>query len=198
MGWCPLNETTQALTDRITNLDDTTRAMLLAARAIDRTRPVLDASGWSHRVLDTDVYDSHDYSQSATELAARHGRTADGEVVVNEPGSVVSVPYRGQPYFVSEFGGIWWNPDLKVEADSWGYGERVRNIEEWYARFEALCAVLLDNPAMFGYCYTQLTDVYQEQNGIYRFDRSEKFDIARVRAAQVRPAAVELGVDNQR
>ncbi len=24
-------------------------------------------------------------------------------------------PYRGQPYFVSEFGGIWWNPEVKPE-----------------------------------------------------------------------------------
>ncbi len=44
---------------------------------------------------------------------------------------------------------------------------------------------------MFGYCYTQLTDVFQEQNGIYRFDRGEKLDVARVRAAQLRPAAIE-------
>jgi beta-glucuronidase len=44
---------------------------------------------------------------------------------------------------------------------------------------------------MFGYCYTQLTDVYQEQNGIYTFDRQPKFDLARLRAIQQRPAAIE-------
>ena len=44
---------------------------------------------------------------------------------------------------------------------------------------------------MFGYCYTQLTDVFQEQNGIYRFDRSEKLDVARVRAVQEQVAAFE-------
>jgi len=44
---------------------------------------------------------------------------------------------------------------------------------------------------MFGYCYTQLTDVFQEENGIYRFDRSTKLDVARVREAQLRPAAYE-------
>ena len=44
---------------------------------------------------------------------------------------------------------------------------------------------------MFGYCYTQLTDVYQEQNGIYRFDRRAKFDLTRVRKAQLRSAAIE-------
>ena len=51
--------------------------------------------------------------------------------------------------------------------------------------------MLLDNPGMFGYCYTQLTDIYQEQTGIYKFDRSGKFDRARLRAAQQRPAAIE-------
>ena len=63
----------------------------------------------------------------------------------------------------------------------------------FYDRFEKLCAVLLDNPDMFGYCYTQFTDIYQEQNGIYKFDRSGKFDLARLHAAQRRPAAIERG-----
>jgi len=51
---------------------------------------------------------------------------------------------------------------------------------------------LLDDVNMFGYCYTQLTDILQEQNGIFRYDRSGKFDLARIRAAQQRPAAIEL------
>jgi hypothetical protein len=50
---------------------------------------------------------------------------------------------------------------------------------------------LLDDPLMFGYCYTQLTDVFQEENGIYRFDRSTKLDVARIRAVQTRAAAYE-------
>ena len=86
---------------------------------------------------------------------------------------------------------IWWNPEVAADEDSWGYGERPRTLEEFYVRFERLCAVLLDNPDMFGYCYTQLTDIYQEQNGIYKFDRTGKFDLARLRAAQQRAAAIE-------
>ena len=70
----------------------------------------------------------------------------------------------GQPFFVSEFGGIWWNPDVKEGEDSWGYGERPQSLEEFYDRFARLCATLLDDAAHFGYCYTQLTDIYQEQN----------------------------------
>jgi hypothetical protein len=102
-----------------------------------------------------------------------------------------SVPYAGQPYFVSEFGGIWWNPNVQEGEDSWGYGERPNSIEAFYERFERLCRTLLDNPAMFGYCYTQLTDVYQEQNGIYTFERQCKFDMERIRQVQQHPAAIE-------
>jgi beta-glucuronidase len=45
---------------------------------------------------------------------------------------------------------------------------------------------------MFGYCYTQLTDVFQEHNGIYYFDRRPKFDLERIRRIQARRAAIEL------
>ena len=92
---------------------------------------------------------------------------------------------------MSEFGGIWWNPKAKDSDDSWGYGNRPKTIEEFYTRFEGLCDVLLRDPRMFAYCYTQLTDVFQEQNGVVGFDRSLKFDMVRLRAAQTARAAIE-------
>ena len=192
IGWCPLNETWQPLHDRITTLDAVTRGLYLATKAIDLTRPVLDTSGYSHRVPEADVYDCHDYTQDPDTFAAHHAGVADGAPHYNgRDGQTWSIPYRGQPFFVSEFGGIWWNPDVKEGEDSWGYGERPQSLEEFYDRFARLCAILLDDAAHFGYCYTQLTDIYQEQNGIYRFDRSPKFDMSRIRAAQQRPAAIE-------
>ena len=50
---------------------------------------------------------------------------------------------------------------------------------------------LLSNPKMFGYCYTQLTDLFQEQNGIVYFDRRPKFNMAKLHAIQTRKAAIE-------
>lgn len=203
VGWCPLNETWQTLTDRITTLDDVTRGLYLATKAMDGTRPVLDTSGYSHRVPEADVYDSHDYTQDPDTFRERHAGLAQGNPYLNNatswglPERLVgnihwSIPYNGQPFFVSEFGGIWWNPDVKEGEDSWGYGDRPTSLEAFYDRFEKLCAILLDDVNMFGYCYTQLTDIYQEQNGIYKFDRGLKFDMARIRAAQVKAAAIEL------
>ncbi len=193
IGWCGLNETAQPITDRITTLDDSTRALFLAAKAMDTTRPVLDASGYSHRVPEADVYDCHDYEQDVEKFRANHAGLAEGKPFQNGPADKPwSIPYRGQPFFVSEFGGTWWNPDVRPDDYSWGYGRRPESLEEFYKRFQGLCDVLLDNPHMFGYCYTQLTDVYQEQNGIYTFDRRPKFDAERLRRIQTRPAAIEL------
>jgi len=195
IGWCPLNETGQNLTDRFQTLDDVARGVFLATKLTDQSRPVLDASGYSHRVPETDVYDTHDYEQNPEKFAAHYTGLAEGKPQIN-PGlygskETWSFPYRGQPFFVSEFGGIRWNPEAKPGDASWGYGDAPKTLEEFFTRFEGLCKVLLDNPDMFGYCYTQLTDVFQEQNGIYSFDRSKKFPLDRIRAAQWRPAAIE-------
>lgn len=193
IGWCPLNETFQIIDDTITVLDDVTRGMFLATKALDQTRPVLDASGYSHRVAETDIYDSHSYEQNPEAFYNEQKGLAENKPFINTGADKAawSLPYTGQPFFVSEFGGIWWNPDAKAGDPSWGYGDRPKTVEEFHERFGKLCAVLLDNPDMFGYCYTQLTDVFQEENGIYRFDRTSKFDMKRIRDVQTRTAAIE-------
>ncbi|MEV0096313.1 sugar-binding domain-containing protein [Streptomyces sp. NPDC050738] len=203
IGWCPLNETFQLMHDRITQLDDVTQAMYLATKAADPTRPVVDSSGYAHRVRGADVYDSHSYEQDPEAFRREQSGLREGRPFVNRLDGVgaMSLPYEGQPFFVSEYGGIWWNPERLVEqqassddperADSWGYGQRVASVEEWHERFDGLTRVLLGDPDMFGYCYTQLTDTFQEENGLYDFDRKPKFDIERIRAVQTAEAAYE-------
>ena len=63
--------------------------------------------------------------------------------------------------------------------------------EEFLARLKGLTDALLDHPRFFGFCYTQLTDIEQEQNGLYTDRRVPKFDPAAVRAILSRPAAIE-------
>ncbi len=195
IGWCPLNETYQTMHDRITQLDDVTVGMYYATKAADPTRPVIDASGYSHRVRGVDVYDSHSYEQDPAAFREEQAGLAEDNPYVNRhEGTDISLPYEGQPYFVSEYGGIWWNAELAgstQDEKSWGYGQRVRSVEEWHERFAGLTRVLLENPFMFGYCYTQLTDTFQEQNGIYDFDRTPKFDIERIRSVQIARAMYE-------
>ena len=78
--------------------------------------------------------------------------------------------------FVSEYGGIKWAPG-STDEKAWGYGNGPRTEEEYISRYKGLTDALLDNPRMFGFCYTQLTDVEQEQNGIYYYDRTPKIDV---------------------
>lgn len=212
IGWCPLNETHQVRHDRLTQLDDVIQAMYDATKLADPSRPVLDASGYSHRVRGADIYDSHSYEQDVEHFRAEQSGLADGAPFANRrelapdempfADGTFSLPFAGQPYFVSEYGGIWWNEQEAREAqeaeragnnaaESWGYGERVRSEEELYVRFEGLTRVLLEDPLMFGYCYTQMTDVFQEKNGVVDFERGRKLDLARLREIQRQRAAYE-------
>jgi len=50
---------------------------------------------------------------------------------------------------------------------------------------------MLDNPRMFGYVYTQLYDIWPENNGIYTFDRKPKFDIGIMHEINTKKAAIE-------
>jgi hypothetical protein len=79
----------------------------------------------------------------------------------------------------------------KERRTSWGYGSASENIDAFLARYKGLTDVLLDNPNCFGFCYTQLTDVEQEQNGVYYYDRRPKYDPDRLKQINARPAAYE-------
>ncbi len=183
VGWCPFNESSDRRNAGVF------KAVYDATHAIDPMRPVIDSSGWVHAV--TDIFDVHDYTQDPAEFAEHYVSLQSGEGEVYTNYLRQSAPYiKGQPYFVSEFGGIYWNLDDDHGA-AWGYGQAPKTLEEFYARFEGLTKALLEHPKMCAYCYTQLTDVYQEKNGIFAFDRREKFDAARLKAAQSQKAAIE-------
>lgn len=62
-----------------------------------------------------------------------------------------------------------------------GYGKGPQTLEEFYARLKEITDVILSYKHISGYCYTQLTDVEQEQNGIYNYDRTPKFDMQRIK-----------------
>ena len=95
--------------------------------------------------------------------------------------------YDGKmPFFISEYGGIGWN----VEG-GWGYGNAPKTEEEFLQRLEGLTDALLENKNIFGLCYTQLTDVEQEQNGLYTYDRRPKFPPEQIHKIFSKKAAIE-------
>ena len=143
---------------------------------LDDTRPVNDASG-NYHVL-TDLYTVHNYEQNPDSLRKILTPTKEKGVFRCHP--QFDVEYQGQPYIIDEYGGIRWIPNKAFAENSWGYGQGPKTVEEYYTRLEQLTDVILNLDIMSGYCYTQLTDVEQEQNGIYNYDRTKKFDMNRI------------------
>lgn len=183
IGWCPFNETPQ-------NQDpELIRIIYQTTKLIDPTRPVIDTSGYHH--IETDIYDCHNYEQDPEKFIALFKTfKKDKEPWRNNPEH--QTPYQGQPYFVSEYGGTWWNPSQKDDK-AWGYGnkKRPRTKEEFLERYGKLTEALLFHPKISGFCYTQLYDVEQEVNGLYTYDRRPKFDPALIKKINSQKATIE-------
>lgn len=149
-------------------------------KSLDPTRPINDASGDDHVI--TDIWSVHNYEQNGEKLKEILSIHEGKELYRNSrPKFAV---YEGQPYMVDEFGGIKWIPENERQniQSGWGYGDAPKTEEEFYTRLEGQVDALLALDHVWGYCYTQLTDVEQEQNGIYLYNRKPKFDMKRIKA----------------
>ena len=190
IGWCPFNETWPV--EHRPQVNDVLRMIYLATKAADPGRPCIDVSGGFHVV--TDIYDVHDYDQNPETFKANYDRFMTEDFLYDWLKDRYGMQqYAGGPAFVSEYGGIRWAEGEKDEKGigSWGYGKDVEGLEDFKRRFKGLTDALLDNNKMLGLCYTQLTDVEQEQNGLYTYDRKAKFDPEWVKSVMSRKAAIE-------
>ena len=185
IGWCPFNETWDY--DGRKQHDETLAVVYNTTKALDRTRPCIDTSGNFHVI--TDIFDVHDYEQDPKVFKEHYDKLmTEGELFDNHK---KRQKYTGGPTFVSEYGGIRWSVN-EGEQNAWGYGDAPKNKYEFIERYKGLTDALLDNDQMFGFCYTQLYDVEQEQNGLYTYSRKPKFETSIFRAINSRKAKIEL------
>jgi len=178
IGWCPFNETPPPA-------GPIQYTVVNVTRAIDPTRPVIESSGYHHGVPDPDVLDAHDYNQTPESFKERWDAQFG---VLALPARYGGGPAANVPFFVSEYGGIGWN----VEQGAWGYGNNPKTLDELYVRYQGLTDAQLDNRFLFGFCYTQLTNIEQEQNGVYNYQREPKFDIQKIHDINARQAQYEV------
>ncbi len=182
VGWCPLNETWDINGRK--QFDPLIELVYNATKAVDPYRPCIDVSG-NHHVI-TDIYDVHDYDQNPVTFAS-HFNDESGKGYASNGVCSRQIRYDGKrPFFVSEYGGIRWS-----NKGGWGYGNAAKTEEEYLTRLKALTDALLDDPEIFAYCYTQLTDVEQEQNGLYTYEREAKFPPEVIYPIFAKKAAVE-------
>lgn len=195
IAWTPLNETGHRKGRAEEPISDQHRRLVERAaaftRLIDPTRPVNDASGWVHR--DTDIWTSHSYEQNPEVL--RDILAPFPDVFRNAPANEPA--YSGQPFMLDEFGGAACDTkmlthhgadpilgrtgetsrDPETLSQAWGYGEPPKSLEEFQRRVTDQVDTILAIPHIRGYCYTQLTDVEQEQNGLLTYQREPKLPL---------------------
>ena len=178
--WVPFNESwgiSRVFVDQ--KQQKFTEAIYYLTKSIDPYRPVIVNDGWEHTV--SDILTLHDYEESGNQFLKRY---ADKDAITSNEISHMNYKYamangyeyRGQPIIISEFGGI----AFKSES-GWGYGNQVDSEEAFLERFRKITQAIKETEYICGYCYTQVSDVQQEVNGLLTEDRKPKLPIERIK-----------------
>lgn len=175
--WVPFNESwgiRNVLSDN--SQQNFAAAVYALTKAYDPTRLVSTNDGWENPAQ-TDLSCIHDYESSPSVLSHRY-KDMEAFFKTGLPGRQAltqNASYLGQPFLLTEYGGI------ALEADSigenWGYNESALSEQDYESRICGLTEAVLELPNCCGYCYTQLTDVMQEVNGLLCADRTPKLPL---------------------
>ena len=162
------------------------RGIVALTRSFDSTRPVIGNSGWENP--DGDMYTIHDYDSNPDTFAARYPYTDAGLLNLLKrvrPGGkqlvLEGADFLGKPLLIDEFGGIKFTPDSPDGTGTWGYSVAT-TAEDFVRKYASLVAAISVHPRICGFCWTQLYDTYQEANGLFKMDRSEKAPTDAIRA----------------
>jgi len=177
--WVPLNESWGVPNIAVDKQQQQhAQAMYHLTKSLDPMRPVVSNDGWE--LVSTDLFNIHDYEWRREVLEERYSSVE--KAVSGRPGyrklAVEGFPYQDQPILITEFGGVAYK---KSDWDGWGYSG-ADNDEDFTARLRAVIHPLLLSGVVQGYCYTQLTDVEQEINGLLTYDRQPKLPLEVIRA----------------
>lgn len=178
--WCPLNETWGEL-DNPAKVRDLrfVDGVYAVTKALDPTRPCVDVSGGMHGTK-TDIADFHCYDEYPV-LKKRMDELAAGKadfMCMYLP--TEGICYAGEPQHLSEFGGVTFGggrinqTQCVQEQTAWGY-DSISDEEQFAENYCKTVQLLFSYKNLSGFCYTQLYDIEQEQNGFYRYDRTPKF-----------------------
>lgn len=179
IAWVPLNESWGVPNIQIDKLQQQhALTMYHLTKSLDPMRPVVSNDGWE--LVKTDLFTIHDYEWREDVLGERYSSSdkAVHAMPANRRLFVEGFPYEDQPILVTEFGGIAYK---KSEWEGWGYSG-ADNDEDYEKKLRAVIRPLLNSGVVQGYCYTQLTDVEQEINGLLTYDRKPKIPVEIIKA----------------
>ncbi len=169
--WTPINESWGvSLIHNREDMQSHTAAMVYLTKSLDSTRPVISNDGWTHTC--TDLLTVHDYEWRHEVLAERYASIDRilGDYPAGRAMFAKGWQYQGQPILLTEFGGIAFKPNAEK---GWGYSTAASD-EDLAIRYNDVVSAILKSSLVQGFCYTQLTDVEQELNGLLTYDRKPK------------------------
>lgn len=175
--WVPFNESwgiRNVLTDFKQQAFCSTAYFL--TKANDSSRLVSTNDGWENPAH-TDLFCIHDYTANPDTILNRYKDISNFAKtgMPNRQALVQNATYNGQPFLLTEYGGIALDADAK--ENNWGYNDSAKSNEDFKNRINALTDAILTLPNCCGYCYTQLTDVMQEVNGLLNINRIPKLSL---------------------
>lgn len=182
VAWVPFNES-WGVPDLPSNPAhrDYVRALYHLTKTLDPTRLVIGNDGWEH--VATDLLGIHDYAHDPAVLTRRYGTPeALARVLIQPFGRRLlldTFSAEGKPAILSEFGGVAYSLE---DERGWGY-HRAGDSAAFLELYERLLAAVHACEALAGFCYTQLTDTFQEKNGLLTETREPKADLARLAQA---------------
>ncbi len=183
--WVPINESWGTPNPRDARQANHLKALYTLTKSLDATRLVIDNDGWEHTDM-TDLFAIHDYARSGDMIYEKYKELGKPGVRVPDNARKALIPgyeYNGTPVYLSEFGGIAFiPPGHQVPKEAWGYSGVEKTPQQALQRLRSLYEAIARIPELAGLCYTQLTDVEQEVNGLLTYDRKMKFDATEVKA----------------
>lgn len=173
IAWVPLNESwgvSNILEDK--KQQEFANSLASYAKAFDDTRFISSNDGWE-QTSSGDILSVHDYSVIPQWLGASVEMASNGRADLREL-YANGYAYDGKPIILTEFGGIAFSDG---RDDTWGYNGKVVDSDAYFNRLKALLNRVKDDKVLSGFCYTQLTDVMQETNGLLTPDRKPKLEL---------------------
>lgn len=154
------------------------KSLYYLTKSLDNTRLISTNDGFE-TIEDSDLLGIHDYDiKNAEQFPVKYCGNYDAMHPQGWALFADGNKYNGQPVLLTEFGGIAFVSD--EQDGTWGYGNGAKNDEEFLSRLEQLLTGIAKTEFQ-GYCYTQLTDVQQEVNGLLYADRTPKVDLEKLK-----------------
>jgi len=183
--WVPFNESWGVPNINLNRQEQYhTLALYYLIKSLDPTRLVISNDGWE--MTKTDILGIHNYNHGHKDEVAKYeiyknDLSTTENLLKSRPAArnlyAQGFEHQGEPILLTEYGGVAYKTD---GSEGWGY-TMAQSEEQFLDDYARIMEAIFASKGLHGFCYTQLTDVEQEINGLLTYDRAPKCDLAKIR-----------------